>query len=96
MFNARCATDPLRVALSLIAGAAAYAILMVPWGFWGHLESFGIQFVLDYGLRQYPFVFAFSFLGWGVFLVVFYLPLWLLFHKLRLRHWLVAVSLEGQ
>jgi hypothetical protein len=31
MFNGRYTTDPLRVALSLLAGAATYAILTVLW-----------------------------------------------------------------
>jgi hypothetical protein len=88
MFNGRYTTDPLRVALSLIAGAATYAILMVLW-FLSHVIGWGPIFPL------YPFVFAVSFIFWGVILIVFGLPLGLLLHKLRLRHWLVAVVVGG-
>jgi hypothetical protein len=41
------------------------------------------------------FAFAVSFIFWGVILVVLGLPLGLLLHKLRLRHWLVAVVVGG-
>jgi hypothetical protein len=43
MFNGRYATDPLRVALSLIAGSATYAILMVLW-FLSHTIGWGPSF----------------------------------------------------
>jgi hypothetical protein len=94
MFNGRYTTDPLRVALSLIAGAATYAILMVLWGFWNAFGNRGLQDVLDHNLRD-PRFFAVLFVIWGVFFIVFGLPLWLFFHKLRLRHWLVAVVVGG-
>lgn len=45
MFNGRYTTDPLRVALSLIAGAATYAILMVLW-FPSHVIGWGPIFPL--------------------------------------------------
>ena len=53
-------------------------------------QNLGIQYVLDYGLQPSTIVFAVAFVVWGVGLIVFGLPLWWLFHKLRLRHWLVA------
>jgi hypothetical protein len=89
MFNARYAAHPLRVALSLMAGAATYVLV-------GALVSFA----RDPGLAAHLFpasllVFAISFVLWGVILIVFGLPLGLLLHKLRLRHWLVAVVVGG-
>ena len=43
MFNGRYTTNPLRVALSLIGGSAAYAIIMVLWSLWGAIENRGIE-----------------------------------------------------
>jgi hypothetical protein len=94
MFNGRYTTDPLRVALSLIAGAATYAILTVLRSFWSALGNPGLQNVLDHNLRH-PIFFAILFVLWGVIVIVFGLPLGLLLHKLRLRHWLVAVVVGG-
>jgi hypothetical protein len=50
MFNARYATDPLRVALSLIAGAVTYAILMVLCGFLDTLKisEFNLFWIMAY------------------------------------------------
>jgi hypothetical protein len=89
MFNARYATDPLRVALSLMAGAATYVLM-------GAL----VAFARDPGLAAILFpsrppVFAILFALWGVILIAFGLPLGLLLHKLRLQHWLVAVVVGG-
>jgi hypothetical protein len=94
MFNGHYTTDPLRVALSLIVGSATYVILMVLRSFWSALGNPGLQNVLDHNLRH-PFFFAVFFVIWGVFLIIFGLPLGLLLHKLRLRHWLVAVVAGG-
>jgi hypothetical protein len=89
MFNGRYTTDPLRVALSLIAGSATYAILMVFWFLSRLIGGWPPIFPGD------TIVFAISFIFWGVILIVFGLPLGLLLHKLRLRHWLVAVVVGG-
>jgi hypothetical protein len=87
MFNGRYTTDPLRVALSLIAGAATYAILMVLWL---------LSHVIGFWRGIFPAeVFAVSFIFWSVVLIVFGLPLGLLLHKFRLRHWFVAVVAGG-
>jgi hypothetical protein len=95
MFNGRYTTDPLRVRLSLIAGAATYAILTVLWDL-SHV-MWGPIFPGDTFAFVVHFIFwgVISFIFWGVILIVFGLPVGLLLHKLRLRHWLVAVVVGG-
>jgi hypothetical protein len=88
IFNGRYTTDPLRVALSLIAGSATYGILMALWYLSRRVPGSPI-------FPGVPIFFAISFAVWGVILILFGLPLGLLLHKLRLRHWLVSVVVGG-
>ena len=83
-------TNRSRVIVSLIAGAVAGAILIALWYLWGRVQYLGVQYVLDYGLRHSITVFTFAFVIWALGLTLFGLPLWWLFHKNRLRHWLMA------
>jgi hypothetical protein len=95
MFDRRYTTAPLRVALSLMAGSAAYAIMMVIWGLWGAIENRGIESLLPRIFPTSALVFAIFFVLWSVVLLVFGFPLGLLLHKLRLRHWSVAFVVGG-
>jgi hypothetical protein len=88
--HAGYSTNPSRVILSLTAGAATGAIFIALSYLWGTAQSLGIRYVLVYGLGWSIVVFMVAFVVWGIGLILFGLPLWLLFHKLRLRHWLVA------
>jgi hypothetical protein len=88
--HAGYSTNPPRVILSLIAGAATGAVFIALSYLWSTGQGLGMQYVLYYGLPWSIVVFTVAFVVWGIGLIVFGLPLWLLFHKLRLRHWLVA------
>jgi hypothetical protein len=83
-------TNPLRVTLSLAAGAVTGAFLNALYYLWGTAQILGVQYVLDYGLPSSSGVLIVALVVWAVGLIVFGLPIWWLFHKLRLRHWLVA------
>jgi hypothetical protein len=95
MFNGRYTIDPLRVALSLIAGAATYAILTVLWFLshvmWGPIFPGDTLAFAVYNIFWSVIYFIF----WGVILIVFGLPVGLLLYKLRLQYWLVAVVVGG-
>jgi hypothetical protein len=84
-------TNPSRVIVSLITGAVTGAILIALEYVWGTAQVSGIRYVLDHGLRTTFIVFTAALVVWGLGLSIVGIPIWWLFHTLRLRHWLAAV-----
>ena len=93
MRTANYVTNRIRVISSLATGTAVGALLIVFWYIWGATQQFGVQYVLDYGWFTALYVFIAAFVVWAIGLTIFALPLWWLFHRIQLRHWLIAAAI---
>jgi len=92
MRAARYDTRRLWVILSLIAGAVTGALLVFLQYLWDAIQIHGLQYTLNYGWLTSIYVFIGALMVWAMGLTILGLPLWWLFHKFQLRHWLMAAA----
>ena len=91
MPSERYNTRSSHIVLSVIAGAVTGGVLIALDYVWGTGRNLGIPYLVEYGLRPTITVFVVALIIWAIGIIVVALPIWWVLHKLRLRHWSVAV-----
>jgi hypothetical protein len=83
-------TNLQRVALAILVGTVAGAILVVLWSFWGNTD---LRYLREYWYRDALIVFSYAAFVWAAGLIVVAPGPWAMLHRNGMRSWWVAVAL---